>query len=705
MLRTGEVKESSPVLTSTKNNFPLDYVSAASMVKFSGNLILFKIEYMNRERFETAQSAASVLGKAFHYALQVYYGGIAEWRPETEAQAIEYGLRGGLIFLEMYNEGFINFTTTLPNKQKMMDALAFAYNAYVQQMPYEPGKVLSTEEEIIEAIDIEWRGQRLRLPVPLKGILDRVWRDDGKLKVTDYKTCYQYSNPEKIDGAKILQAVEYYLLTYAKYGEPPYSITFEECKYTKNSDGGKQVRSYEVVYDENPLYFEFYFRFYEDMIRALNGEMVYVPNVTALFDNEVAIIAYIHRLDVQEETAKKMKQMQVTNITDLLKKEIQNAGNMRKLMKQVEARFAEAKNIDYTKMTNEQKIQTKLMEHGMMLQFNDIVRGAQVDLYRFTPSIGIKMSRLPAYVADVEQVLGVSGVRVLAPIPDSTMIGFEIPRKDRAFPAVPAGQGFEIAIGQTTDGQVRRFDVREAPHILIAGASGSGKSVLLSSLIGQIAGNENVELHLFDPKEVELAHHKRAAKEYQSDYDKINFSLQNLVREMNARYAQMAKAKVRNIDGMNGAFPYKFVFIDEFGDLILADRELAKMDKKAQSIRQAAMRETAIQFARRAAKEGIEFEPEVNIEARPTTENLMLRLAQKARAAGIHLIISTQSPRVEIVSGLIKANFPTKIVLKTAKATDSQVVIDQDGAEKLLGKGDMLFAGDRGIERLQGYNA
>lgn len=676
------------------------------MVKLSTNPILFKIEYMNRDRFDTAQSASSVLGKAFHHSMQVYYGGIEGFKPESPAKAVEMGLTAGMLFLEMYNDGYINFTTTIPNKQRIYDAFTFAFNSYVQEMPYRPEIVVGTEEEINEEVDIDWKEQKLHMPVRLKGILDKIVREDGKLKVIDYKCTHAFSNPEKIDGAKILAAVEYFLLCYAKYGEAPYSMIFEEVKWSENKKdkGGRQVQSYEVVYEQNPLYFEFYFRFYHDLIDAMNGNMVFLPNVNALYDNEIAIIAYIHRLDITEETAKLMKKHQVTNLTDLLKKEIQKAGNMRKLLKQVEARFAEAKNIDYAKMANQDKIQTKLMEHGMMLQFDSIVRGAQVDLYRFAPSIGIKMSRLATYVADIEQVLGVSGVRVLAPIPNSTMIGFEVPRADREFPSVPEGTGFDIAIGQTTDGQVRRFDIREAPHVMIAGASGAGKSVTLNSFIEQLHRIPGAELHLYDPKVVELAHQAHRAVEYLTDYDAINLALQRLVSEMNSRYAAMAKAKVRNVANMKG-MPYKFAIIDEYGDLILSDRELAKMDKKAQSIRQAAMRETAIQYARQAAKAGVKFEPDFDLNSRPSTENLILKLAQKGRAAGIHLIISTQSPRVEIVSGLIKANFPTKVVLKTAKAIDSQVVIDQDGGEKLLGKGDMLFAGDRGIERLQGYNA
>lgn len=629
------------------------------MIKFSTNPILFKIQYINKDRFDTASSASGVLGSAFHQAMEVYYGGSDTLTPTDEAEAIEYGMQAGMDYLDKYNDGWINYSKTIFSKQKLFDLFTYCYQQYIKEKPYNPDTIISVEEEVEQKIDVEWRGKKLTLPIKLKGRMDKIERIDGKLKVTDYKTAYTFSNPDKIDGAKILQAVEYYLLAYAFYGEEPYSLIFQEVKYTKNADGGKQVKEYEIVFAENELYFDFYFRFYEDMIRALNGEMVYVPNVHTLFDNEVSLISYIHRLDVEETTAQLLKLHKVETITELLKKEIQSAGNMRKLMKTIEEGFVSQKNLNYDKMKNEEKIQTKLMEHGMMLSFDSKVEGATVDLYRYTPSIGLKMSRIKGYVEDVEQVLGVSGVRVLAPIKNSTMIGFEVPRAERRFPPVPEGAGFDVAIGQTIMGEPRRFDIRQAPHMLIAGASGSGKSVFLTALIEQLLRIPNVHLHLFDPKLVELLQFKGRAGvvEYESDGKVIFQALKNLVIEMNRRYDIMAKEKVRKIDDMASPFPYEIAVIDEFGDLVLHEAVTATL----------------------------------------------LELAQKARACGIHIIIATQRPSAKIISGDIKANFSAKVVFRTAKAIDSRVVMDEDGAEKLLGKGDMLFTGESEAERLQGY--
>ncbi len=628
------------------------------MIKFSSNPILFKINYLNGEEFDSASRAGAVLGKAFHHAMEVYSGG-TDIVIGSEAEAIEMGLKAGMEYVQNYNDGYIDWSTSIPNKQSMLERFAFLFNSYVARSPWSPD-VVAVEQDMKHEIDVEWRGERLRLPIPLKGRIDKVYREDGRLKLKDYKTCQKFSDPETIDGAKMIQAVTYYLLAYAEYGEEPYSLVFEEAKYTKNSDGTPQVREYEMVFGENDLWFDFFFRFYEDMTRALNGEMVYVPNVHTMFDNEVSIIAYIHRLDQDEERAKLMKKHRVSNITDLLRKEVQFATNTRKLLKAVEGQLVTAKNINYSEMKPEERIKTKMMEHGIVLQFDRLVEGASVDLYQYAPSIGVKMSKIEGYAADVEQVLGVSGVRVLAPIPNTPYVGFEVPRSSRSFPALPDGSGFDIAIGETIMGTERRFDIRTAPHMLVAGSSGSGKSVFLGNVIRQLLRIDGVELVLMDPKRVELIEFVNEEKVvvYAADVEPIFEELQNVHAEMERRYKAMVKKRVKSIDGMKG-MPYIFVVIDEYGDICQNEH----------------------------------------------ISGMVLSLAQKGRAAGIHLIVATQRPSTDVISGTIKANFPVKVAFKTAKAIDSIVVMDEAGAEKLLGKGDMLFTGESGVERLQGYNA
>jgi hypothetical protein len=677
----------------TTEKFPLDHYSYSTFVRFSTNPIMFKINYLNGDVIDTTRGIAGVIGQAFHLAMEYYYTSVAI---NGESEAVRGALEAGMEFLDGYDEGFIEFSSTVPNKQKAQEIFAFAVNAYVTETNHDDGEELvACEEKLEHEIDVDWRGERLVLPVRLKGYLDKVVRKDGKIKIVDYKTTRAFSDPEKIDGAKIIQAVQYYLLAYAEYGEAPHSIVYEEVKTTRNRDRSPQVRRYEVVFSQNEQFFDFYFRLYDDMTRAINGEAVFVPNIHTIFDNEVSIIAYINRLDVSEEAARMMKKLRVETITDLLKKKIESAGNMRKFLRTAEKKFVSAKSLNYNSMTNEEKIRTKLMEHGMLVQFESKVDGHSVDLYRFNPSIGLKMSKLTGYVADIEQVVGVSGVRVLAPIPNTSLIGFEVPREHRTFPeGNPGPEGFRLAMGVDIMGGVYRFDIRKAPHMLIAGATGSGKSVFLNSILSQLCLVPDVELHLFDPKIVELSRFSSDAKEYYPDPESIYLALDALVHEMNDRYKALSRAGARNIDEYNlmgGRMAYKVVVVDEFGDLAVGNHVLEEEVKTGEVFTRGA----------RAGEEKVRVE-KLNL-SKEIIRSILI-LAQKARAAGIHLIVATQRPSTDIITGSIKANFPTKVAFRTAKAVDSQVLLDEAGAEKLLGKGDMIFSSDDGQIRLQGFS-
>jgi len=658
---------------------PIKHLSYSGIVQFTVNPIMFKIRNVNGDHIETTSGITGVIGSAFHHAMDMYWG----FPTNDESGAIEAGLKGGMAFLDEYQEGWIEWSDKIPNKQKALEILAFCYTEYVKAKPRKPNEVvIACEERLMEYVSFEWKGTKLEFPVALKGRIDKISRIDGKIKITDYKTCNSFSDPDTINGDWMIQAIHYYFLVYVYTGEQPYSIIFEEVKRSKDRNG-EQVKSHEIVYAKNDLYFDFYIRLYGDIIRSLAGEQVYVPNVKALYDREVSIISYIHRLDMSEEQAALMKKHKVDNLTDLLKEKIQSAGNMRQLMKTVEEKFVSARNLNYDRMKPEEKIATKLMEHGLMVQFHSVVDGATVQLYQYTPSVGLKMKHLTGFASDIEQVLGISNIRVLAPIPNSTLVGFEVPKSERYFPALPDHDGsFNIALGQTIMGETRRFDIRLSPHMLVAGASGSGKSFFITSLITQLSNIKNAELHLFDPKMVELSMYQDypGVREYHSDIMDIHDALERIVALMNKRYKEMAKARVRNSSEMPN-MPYKFVVIDEYGDLIAAKHIIKHKEKDEEG----KIKTTFINISEEIAQ-------------------YVLILAQKARAAGIHVVIATQRPSTDVVSGTIKANFPTKVVFRVAKAIDSQVVIDESGAEKLAGKGDMLFSSVHGLERLQGYS-
>lgn len=644
-------------------NFPLSSYSYSSFTKFSTNPFMFKVNNINGEYIDTTSTPANVLGKACHRAMKAFLGGDPDVpTPADIGEATKHAYNEGKKYLDAFSDGFIAWSKTIPNRAKLNEKFSFSFFGYLKVCTdYEKKakEILIVERKIKHKVEVAGKV----LPVALESIPDVVYRDlQNRIIIEDHKFTSKFSNEESIDGPKLLQAAFLYFTVFAETGEEPYAAEFPEFKTTQNKDKKvSQLKRLRMVYNEHPLIFELFFRMYRDVTDGLLGKQVYIPNFNALYDKEISILAYIHGLDIDAEKEKKFKEQKVDNITDFLKKKIQKDGSMKKYLEIVSQKFISGATLNYKIMKIEERIKMKLAEHGLAVEFEDKIVGNSVTLYRFEPSVGLKMSKIEAFAKDIEQVVQVSGIRVLAPIPDSGLIGFEVPNAERTFPTLPKPTGtFEIAIGATIMGKTRLFDIRQAPHILVAGTTGAGKSVYLNGLIEQLLKiSTTVELHLFDPKEVELFHFEKrpGVIEYHSDPKKIAASLRALVKEMNERYTKMRKKGARNIDNMPG-MKYKFIVIDEYADLNMSGGVQVSIQK----------------------------------------------LAQKGRACGIHLIIATQRASVKVISGDIKINFPTKIVFKMAKKIDSQVMIDEEGAEKLLGKGDMLFVGDHGVERLQGYN-
>lgn len=627
---------------------------------------MFKVNNINGEYLDTTSTAANVLGKSLHRAMKAYLGGDPEVpTPSNEGEAIIHGRNEGQKYLAAFSEGFIQFNDTIKTKAQLEEKYLKCYMDYIKLSDYKNKKreIMVVEKKLKHKVEVAGKV----LPVALEGIPDVVYRDDkGRIKIDDHKFTAKFSDPDQIDATKLIQAAFLYFLVYAELGEEPHSVNFREYKTVPNQNKDvSQLREFEMVYADTPLLFELFFRLYRDITDGLLGKQVYIPNFSAFYDKEVSILAYIHGLDVDEERAKKFKEMKVDNITDFLKKKIQKEGSMNKYLAVVSQKFVSGATLNYKLMKIEERIKMKLAEHGMAVEFEDKIVGGAVSLYRYEPSVGLKMAKIEAYVKDIEQVVQVSGIRVLAPIPNSGLIGFEIPNETRTFPkGKPKNEGFRMVIGQDILGKDMRIDIREAPHILVSGTTGSGKSVFLNSLIHQIGEIACAELVLMDPKMVELTQFQdqKNVLSYSDQPMQIAKELKILVTEMNARYSILKKAKVRNIQDLpEGTMPYIFTIIDEYGDLTTSG-------KYGDAI-----------------------------------EEYLLTLAQKARAAGIHLILTTQRPSVKIVTGEIKANFPTRIAFKTASQIDSHIILDQFGAEKLLGKGDMLLKTHESVTRLQGY--
>ncbi|MEW6773138.1 MAG: DNA translocase FtsK [Bacteroidota bacterium] len=346
-------------------------------------------------------------------------------------------------------------------------------------------------------------------------------------------------------------------------------------------------------------------------------------------------------------------------------------------------------------LQNKDKIVRTLRTYGVEIQEIKATIGPTVTLYEIVPAPGVRIARIKNLEDDIALSLAALGIRIIAPMPGKGTIGIEVPNQHPEMVSmknVLSSEKFQnttfelpIALGKTINNEVFIADLAKMPHLLIAGATGQGKSVGINSiLISLLYKKHPAELKfvLVDPKKVELTLYNKIERHFLAklpnseesiitDTKKVIHTLNSLTIEMDNRYALLQDAQVRNIKEYNQKFikrrlnpndghrylPYIVVVIDEFADLILT-----------------------------AGKE---------------IESPIARIAQLARAVGIHLVIATQRPSVNIITGVIKANFPARIAFRVSSKIDSRTILDTGGADQLIGRGDMLFSSGNDLIRLQ----
>ena len=354
--------------------------------------------------------------------------------------------------------------------------------------------------------------------------------------------------------------------------------------------------------------------------------------------------------------------------------------------------------------SNGARIVTTLRNYGIEIDSIKATVGPTVTLYEIVPKAGIRVAKIQALENDIMMSLSATGIRIIAPMPGKGTIGIEVPNEKPqvvSMHSVIASKRFQeetkmklpIAYGRTITNEVFMFDLAKTPHLLVAGATGTGKSVAINAIITSLLYKKHpaeLKLVMVDPKMVEFAPYKPLLKHYLAampdtdpeqivitDCDKVVNTLNSLVIEMENRYKLLMDAGVRNLEDYNDKFvrrrlnpnklvadslhhqflPYIVIIIDEYGDFIM--------------------------------------------QAGKQVETPIARITQKARAVGMHMILATQRPSVNIVTGVIKANIPTRIALRTQSVIDSRTVLDAKGAEQLIGRGDSLYAGNASITRVQ----
>ena len=334
-------------------------------------------------------------------------------------------------------------------------------------------------------------------------------------------------------------------------------------------------------------------------------------------------------------------------------------------------------------------LQNLLKEHGVEAELTNIVPGPTVTRYEIELSPGVKVSKVTSLSHDIAYALATPDVRLLAPIPGRSAIGIEIPNRQRKLVSLgdvlssPEAQKLDhplnVGLGLDISGSPRLMNLSELPHVLIAGQTGAGKSSCINSIVTSLlmrTNPEEVKMVMVDPKRVELGQYNNVPHlltKVITNPKKAVDALSWAVSEMDRRYDLLADGQVRDINGYHekydaglldtdkfDRFPFIVVCIDELNDLMMvAGREV---------------------------------------------ESAIVRLAQMARAIGIHLVVATQRPSVDVITGVMKANIPSRLAFSVASTTDSRVILDQSGAEKLIGLGDMLIvtASNPRLERIQG---
>lgn len=324
------------------------------------------------------------------------------------------------------------------------------------------------------------------------------------------------------------------------------------------------------------------------------------------------------------------------------------------------------------------KLQQTLKNFGVGVAVTNISCGPSVTRYELHPEQGVKVSRIISLTDDIKLSLAASEIRIEAPIPGKSALGIEVPNKENSMVYLRdllESDGFRkskssltFAVGKDISGQPVMADISRMPHLLIAGATGSGKSVCINTLIMSIifkADPEEVKLIMVDPKVVELSVYNGIPHlliPVVTDPKKASGALNWAVGEMEERYRKFAEYHVRNLQGYNEK-------IKHIGDI--SEKELPKKMPQIVLI--------------------IDELADLMMVVPGEVEDAICRLAQLARAAGIHLVIATQRPSVNVITGLIKANIPSRIAFAVSSGIDSRTIIDMNGAEKLLGRGDMLF--------------
>lgn len=472
--------------------------------------------------------------------------------------------------------------------------------------------------------------------IPMKGYIDVV-RDLGDtLEIIDWKSVTSYSDEDTENWAYLIQSWIYVQLIEFKYKKPVSRVVFKEIKKTINRDGMPQIKDY--VLDRHGI------EEANDVIgRVVKAVSDYVDNPDATY--------FPNPRDMMNGAQSMHIVAQMEGVT------VRTVHTTERREKFAPVNTVVAEDIASDDGSENDRIKGKLVEFGIGGRIEKVIKSNTVDTYMFRPNRGVKMSKIATMGDDLSLALGSDAVRVIAPVYGTKTVGIEVPH-EQSFPTFDGkGSSHQIPIGVDTMNNVIYDDIAKMPHMLIGGQTGSGKSVFIRNIIQSL---NNCEVDIIDMKGLDF---EDLGKNIISEVPAALMLIKKLVHLMDERYKNKRVNAKRRV-----------LIIDEYADLVMQTgkekHEIGVFDENGKLKTKT-----------------------TTIDTRKQLETDLARILQKGRAANINVIIATQRPSADIVAPIIKANCPVKACLRVATAKNSEIILDESGGERLLGKGDMLYLG------------
>jgi cell division protein ftsK len=472
--------------------------------------------------------------------------------------------------------------------------------------------------------------------IPMKGYIDLV-RDLGDaLEIVDWKSVTSYSDEDTENWAYLIQSWIYVQLIEFKYKKPVSRVVFKEIKKTINRDGMPQIKDY--VLDRHGI------EEANDVIgRVVKAVSDYVDNPNATY--------FPNPRDMMNGAQSMHIVAQMEGVT------VRTVHTTERREKFAPVNTVVAEDIASDDGSETDLIKGKLVEFGIGGRVEKVIKSNTVDTYMFRPNRGVKMSKIATMGDDLSLALGSDAVRVIAPVYGTKTVGIEVPH-EQSFPTFDGkANSHQIPIGVDTMNNVVYDDIAKMPHMLIGGQTGSGKSVFIRNIIQSL---NNCEVDIIDMKGLDF---EDLGKNIISEVPAALMLIKKLVHLMDERYKNKRVNAKRRV-----------LIIDEYADLVMQTgkekHEIGVFDENGKLKTKT-----------------------TTIDTRKQLETDLARILQKGRAANINVIIATQRPSADIVAPIIKANCPVKACLRVATAKNSEIILDESGGERLLGKGDMLYLG------------